>query len=1531
MPSTVAVVGAPANGTAVPNGNGAVAYTPAFGFTGSDTFTYTVADAQGAVSNQAMVTVTINAVSAETVIDNGGPGTSFTGTWAASGATGSYGSPSVWSRDGTKYTWTFTPFTSGSYELSMWWTAYSSRSTSVPVDIRHTGGTTRVTINQQQNGGRWNVLGRYTFAAGQSYTVTITSQPGPSSTSADAVKFSFLADVGNLPPTAVNDTAATSMNTPVTVDVISNDTDDTGINAATVAIVTPPANGTAVPNGNGTVTYTPVAGFTGADTFRYTVADGQGAVSNQATVTVTINAVSAETVVDNGGPGTSFTGTWAVSGATGSYGSPSVWSRDGSKYRWTFVPAVTGNYQLSMWWTAYSSRSTSVPVDVQHSGGTTRVTINQKLNGGKWNGLGIYSLIAGTSYTVTVTSQPGPSSTSADAVKFSYLGGGSNFPPTAWDDSATTTEGVPVTVNVISNDTDDIGINTASVAIVTSPVAGTAVSNGDGTVMYTPAGGFTGVDTFTYTVADTQGAVSNTATATVTVNAQNVPPTARDDFATTSKGALVTINVISNDTDDVGIDGATVAVVISPTNGSVSPKADGTVTYTPGETFTGVDTFAYTVADTQGAVSNVATVAVTVKAENDPPTAWDDSATTTEGVPVTVNVLSNDTDDIGLNTASVAIVTSPVTGTAIPKGDGTVMYTPAGGFTGVDTFTYTVADTQGAVSNTAAVAVTVNAGGGGSPPDVQPPYTTSHSPAKGATNVPISNRTISLHIKDDRTDDDGIVQSSIAITAEGAGGTEVITGTTSDFTVSYTRGSDWAYDQEINVIVTATDSAGNVLNESYSFYTATASIPPLTITTTSLPSAILGNSYSATLSAMGGATPYLWYSTTPDTGLIHIINQRYLTDSFGIPKFLLGYYAWTTAELDIPQDAQRTVTGRTMIETDMGPNKLNYMRFSLGLDRSTSSTYPTSYDGTPNLVPFLYSGSPAKADLDQWDSDFWSALKELIADAEAKGIIVHVAFFDGACSMQASKYSSWNDSFWNIDNQKQSYFGDLDKNGNGKADEDGEFYQKTAFDADTGVGYYQRRLIAKTITELDGFTNVMYEVGNETFGAPANWLESVISYGKTLTAKPIAINIHSTQTKPSDPGMFVDHTGNTLAIVKSDLSGMVGKGYPAMIDPDGSAFESCAPADCRKAAWYSLAGGAAGWGGFYRWQTSRNIDVPKYYGFLQNFLTSTGARFWTMVPHNELITNSTYNSMIANPGDEYLMYSLSDASVDITLERGTYSTKYIDATTGVITTGDIVSGDGVSTLNKPVGASDWAVFLKNETASVLLPPGLSLNSGGLISGISASTGTYEFPVGVMDAVNTTATKNLSITVDPKPITDNTITIASIADTFINSGDNTVNYFTDNTIIVYVAPADTVADRIIMQVDISSIPDNVTITNSTLNIYLGSHQGSGGDNPMRMRAYRISGTLPAVSTVTWDNFTGTLESYESETNVPLTAGWVQVDITKMMQYAYENSVDLYLALDAQGVQDTNRTFYSADYPTSTLRPEVVVNYVYPVGP
>lgn len=134
--------------------------------------------------------ISFSATPSDIIIDNGNENTtSYTGIWSISRGTNPYGANSLWSRNGSTYTWTFSPTASASYELSMWWTEWPSRSTSVPVDIEHSGGTTRVYINQQQNGGRWNSLGQYFFEAGTSYNVTVTAQPSPSSTCADAVRF----------------------------------------------------------------------------------------------------------------------------------------------------------------------------------------------------------------------------------------------------------------------------------------------------------------------------------------------------------------------------------------------------------------------------------------------------------------------------------------------------------------------------------------------------------------------------------------------------------------------------------------------------------------------------------------------------------------------------------------------------------------------------------------------------------------------------------------------------------------------------------------------------------------------------------------------------------------------------------------------------------------------------------------------------------------------------------------------------------------------------------------------------------------------------------------------------------------------------------------------------------------------------------------------------------------------------------------------------------------------------------------------
>ena len=64
--------------------------------------------------------------------------------------------------------------TAGQYQLYARWSAYPNRATNAPYTIVHAGGTTQLSLNQQQNGGQWNLLGTYTFTAGQ--TVTLTSQ-----------------------------------------------------------------------------------------------------------------------------------------------------------------------------------------------------------------------------------------------------------------------------------------------------------------------------------------------------------------------------------------------------------------------------------------------------------------------------------------------------------------------------------------------------------------------------------------------------------------------------------------------------------------------------------------------------------------------------------------------------------------------------------------------------------------------------------------------------------------------------------------------------------------------------------------------------------------------------------------------------------------------------------------------------------------------------------------------------------------------------------------------------------------------------------------------------------------------------------------------------------------------------------------------------------------------------------------------------------------------------------------------------------
>lgn len=88
--------------------------------------------------------------------------------------------------------------------------------------------------------------------------------------------------------------------------------------------------------------------------------------------------------------------------------------------------------------------------------------------------------------------------------------------PVAADDSASVGAGQSVSINVVANDTDVNGdLDPSTVAIASAPAAGTAAPNPDGTVTYTNTDTTALSDTFTYTLADAAGQVSNVATVTV--------------------------------------------------------------------------------------------------------------------------------------------------------------------------------------------------------------------------------------------------------------------------------------------------------------------------------------------------------------------------------------------------------------------------------------------------------------------------------------------------------------------------------------------------------------------------------------------------------------------------------------------------------------------------------------------------------------------------------------------------------------------------------------------------------------------------------------------------------------------------------------------------------------------------------------------------------------------------------------------------------------------------------------------------------
>lgn len=295
--------------------------------------------------------------------------------------------------------------------------------------------------------------------------------------------------------------------------------------------------------------------------------------------------------------------------------------------------------------------------------------------------------------------------TAALALAVSACGGGSshrNQAPSASGASLSTSEDVAVTGVVTATDPDS---DRLTLQIATPPGKGqvTLSSSNPLGFTYTPGANRNGTDQFTFTATDGR-ASSNAATVTIEIAPLNDAPVVLSSIALDEDTAF-------DDQVATEVDGEAMTVVSTtqPAHGSLvlSATTPGRIGYTPAANFFGADQFEIRATDA-GGTSSVQTVAVTVRPVNDAPQAVVDSARTTQGREVLVEVLTNDTDVEG-DALTVSIPNTPSTGTATVNVDGSIRYVPTPAFVGVASFTYRLRDAAGATADaTVDVAVGFN-------------------------------------------------------------------------------------------------------------------------------------------------------------------------------------------------------------------------------------------------------------------------------------------------------------------------------------------------------------------------------------------------------------------------------------------------------------------------------------------------------------------------------------------------------------------------------------------------------------------------------------------------------------------------------------------------------------------------------------------------------------------------------------------------------------------------------------------------------
>lgn len=556
--------GVPAHGNVTLNSDGSFTYTPAAGYTGPDSFSYHANDGSFD-SNVATVSLTISAGTPD-ILTNGSFEAGESG-WSMTGNRLVYGSDGTYlSSDGANMiifdagnttpnaviSQSFTTIPGEHYKLDFDIGILASNTAEQRLGVEVSGGVPRVSVTESvfgngQGNSIWSPRSQ-SFTA-DSTTTVLTFRDLSSSTSGldlmlDHVRVTVTPAPPNTAPVAVADSYSTVEDIPLVVPaagVLANDTDAES-NPLTAALNAGPGHGSVIVNANGSFTYTPVAGYTGADSFTYHANDG---VLNSGIVTVSITVSPATPgILVNGSFEAGETG-WNMSGNRLVYQSDGAYvSTDGLKMvvlnalqtspsgviSQTFATTPGQSYQLDFDIGILALNSGEQRLGVEVIGASVRVALTETVSG---NGLG-NSVWASRSHSFTADS----ASTTLtfrdlsvttqnldlllDHVRVTLTSAPVNTAPVALADAYATNQNTALEVpaaGVLSNDTDPQS-DPLTAILNSGPAHGGVALNANGSFTYTPANGYAGLDSFSYHAND--GSLdSNVVAVSISVNSGN--------------------------------------------------------------------------------------------------------------------------------------------------------------------------------------------------------------------------------------------------------------------------------------------------------------------------------------------------------------------------------------------------------------------------------------------------------------------------------------------------------------------------------------------------------------------------------------------------------------------------------------------------------------------------------------------------------------------------------------------------------------------------------------------------------------------------------------------------------------------------------------------------------------------------------------------------------------------------------------------------------------------------------------------------